>query len=233
MKDAARRAWLRQLLASGALGAAGLSGLIQRAQAMAQRPVAQGIQELKGDVRINKVRAKAGDLVNPGDTVTTGAESSVIFVIGQDSVLLRENSRLQIKGEIGTSDGVKTITVRALNLLRGKMLSVFGKGEKRIISPTATIGIRGTGVYVEVEPQRTYVCTCYGETVLEAKGSTARETIRTTHHEAPRYVYANRAPEAAMTSAPLINHTDDELTMLEALLGRSPPFAGIEQHRRY
>jgi hypothetical protein len=200
---------------------------------MAQRPFPQGIQELKGDVRINKVRAKPGDVINPGDTVTTGAKSTVVFVIGQDAVLLREHSRLEVKGDIGKTGGVVTATVKVLNLAAGKMLSAFGKGEKRITSPTATIGIRGTGVYVEAEPKRTYVCTCYGETVLEAVGSKAREEIRTTHHESPRYVYANRAPEAAMTSAPMINHTDDELTMLEALLGRSPAFAGTENFRRY
>jgi len=29
-------------------------------------------------------------------------------------------------------------------------------------TPTATVGIRGTGLYVESQPDLTYVCTCYG-----------------------------------------------------------------------
>jgi len=98
-----------------------------------------------------------------------------------------------------------------------------------VITPTVTIGIRGTAVYVEVEPQRTYVCTCYGEAVLEPVGdASARETVRTTHHEQPRYIYAKGAPKM-VTPAPMLNHADAELEMLEALVGRKPPFAG----RRY
>jgi hypothetical protein len=27
---------------------------------------------------------------------------------------------------------------------------------------TATVGIRGTGVYLEADPEQTYFCTCYG-----------------------------------------------------------------------
>ncbi len=234
--SARRRAWLLTLAASGALGVAGLTGLIRRAHALARRLYPEGIQEMKGDVRINNKPAKPGAMVTAGDIVTTGAGGYVVFVIGQDAFMLRERTRLQVSGERAgatPSGEVKAAVVKALNVISGKVLFVFGKGEKRILTPTVTIGVRGTGVYVEAEPKRSYVCTCYGETVLEAKGSNVRETIRTTHHESPRYVYAAGAPEAIMTAAPVVNHTDDELTMLEALLGRTPPFEGNSPYPRY
>jgi hypothetical protein len=221
------RRWLLAMAASGAFGAAGLSGLIRRAHAAARRPFPEGVQEMKGDVRINKTPAKPGAVVNPGDIVTTGAASHVVFVIGQDAYLLRENSRLQVTGERASTNAagaVKAAVVKTLNLLSGKMLGAFGRGEKQILAPTVTIGIRGTGVYVEAEPARAYVCTCYGETLLEAREAKASELIRTTHHDAPRYIYGRGAKEV-IAKAPVINHGDAEILMLEALMDRTPPFA--------
>jgi hypothetical protein len=228
-----RRAWLLSLAATGVFGIAGLTGLIRRVQAAANRPFPEGVQEMKGEVLINNTIARPGALVAPGDTVSTGPASHVVFVIGQDAYLLRERSRLQVSGDKASTSAtgqVKAAVVKALNLLSGKMLSAFSKGEKRITTPTVTIGIRGTGVYVEAEPARSYVCTCYGETVLEAKASNATEKIRATYHDAPRYIHAAGAPQA-ITKAPVINHSDDELIMLEALLNRSPPFGGSLERR--
>lgn len=232
---AQRRTWLAALVASGTLGTAGLMGVVRRAQAMARRPFPEGVQEMKGEVRINKKPAKPGDVVNPGDTVTTGPKSQVVFVIGQDAYLLRENSRLQVMGERASTDArgnVKAAIVKTLNLLSGKMLGAFGRGEKQVLAPTVTIGIRGTGVYVEAEPKRAYVCTCYGETQLDARDGKASERIRTTYHDAPRYIYARGAPEV-IAKAPVIDHTDDEISMLEALMGRTPPFVTSGYEPRY
>jgi len=53
----------------------------------------------------------------------------------------------------------------------------------------------------------------------------AAETVRTTHHEAPRYIMGSGAPQM-VTAAPVINHTDAELILLEGLVGRQPPFIG-------
>src|SRR3972149_78080 len=39
--------------------------------------------------------------------------------------------------------------------------------ERRLVARTVTIGIRGTGVYVETAPEVTYACTCFGATELK------------------------------------------------------------------
>jgi hypothetical protein len=105
------------------------------------------------------------------------------------------------------------------------MLSVFESGQRREIrTTTATIGIRGTGIYVAIEPQRTYACTCYGEAVLTpVDDPAAAETVRTRRHDQPRYIYGKGMPNM-MEAAPVINHTDVELQMLETLVGRKVPF---------
>jgi len=153
--------------------------------------------------------------------VQTGARSQAVFVIGQDAFILRASSRVETAGSGLFAD--------VLRLATGRMLSVFSSGARRIDTPTATIGIRGTGIYLEAEAKRTYVCTCYGTVVVAPLDMPKMsETITTKHHEQPRYVYADSSmPEdKMMPRAPVINHTDAELILLESLVGREPPFKG-------
>ena len=149
-----------------------------------------------------------------------------MFVIGRDAFLIRERSELLTAG--------RSVLTGSLRLVTGKLLSVFGRGSRSITTPTATIGIRGTGIYIEAEAERTYVCTCYGLVDLQASNMPeARETVMTTHHDAPRYIYAHgEMPIKMIEPAPVINHTDAELIMLEALVGRKPPFVGSGRNTR-
>jgi len=128
--------------------------------------------------------------------------------------------------DAGAARGV----LAGFRLVTGALLSVFEPGgERRLRTATAMIGIRGTGIYLEAEKMRTYACTCYGEVELvPVDDPREAEVVRTTHHEQPRYIYAKGAPKM-VTPAPMLNHADAELEMLEALVGRKPPFSG----RRY
>jgi hypothetical protein len=166
-------------------------------------------------------QALAQDRVRPdvqkrraGERIVAGPGETIVFVVERDALLLRQNSTLELVRE-------------GFRLVTGAVLSVFSPGGRRELkTATATIGIRGTGVYLEAEPARTYVCTCYGEAVLEPVDAPAsRETVRTRHHEQPRYIMAKGAPQM-VTPAPVRNHSDAELEMLEALVGREPPFKG-------
>ncbi|HEX2649750.1 MAG TPA: hypothetical protein VHN19_07410 [Burkholderiales bacterium] len=199
-------------------------------EALALGGVEKGIAHVKGDARINGTPAKAGMDVKAGDVVTTGPGSEIAFVIGRDAFLVRANSRVEIQGE------KDSLIAAGLRILTGAVLSVFTPGQpKRVQTATATIGIRGTGLYVEAAQDKTYVCTCYGAAeIVSSADPSARELVRTTHHEQPRYVMAKGAPQMLM-EAPVINHTDAELTLLESLCGRQPPFApwpGEEINRR-
>jgi hypothetical protein len=94
-----------------------------------------------------------------------------------------------------------------------------------LVTSTATIGIRGTGCYIEAEEARTYFCLCYGEAEVTPKGDPKqKETIQT---EAPRPPDLHPClGRPMMAPATVINHTDAELTMLENSVGRWPPFSG-------
>lgn len=192
----------------------GATALVLVRDALAQRRVKPGVHSVRGEATINGQAAKPGMAVNPGDKLATGQDGQIVFVVDRDAMLVRRNSSLE-----AAKGGLRAIT--------GAVLSVFApKQRKELRTGTATIGVRGTAVYLEAEAERTYVCTCYGEAVLEPVAEpAARETVRTRHHEQPRYVMGKGAPKM-VAPAPMVNHTDAELEMLEALLGREPPFKG-------
>ena len=50
------------------------------------------------------------------------------------------------------------------------------------------------------------------------------ETVTAQHHDKPLYILANGQPGRNIRSAPFINHTDQELMLIETLVGRTPPF---------
>ena len=117
-------------------------------------------------------------------------------------MLVRQNSNLAL-----AEDGFRLVT--------GVVLGVFApRQRKNLHTLTATIGIRGTAVYIEAERTRTYVCTCYGETALEpADNAGARATVRPAQrHGEPRYIAAR-----SIAPAPMRNHGEGEIELLEGL----------------
>jgi hypothetical protein len=199
-----------------ALGAGGVLGIAQRILAAGPDPVAPGVYRVRGDARINGKAAQPGMPIGPGDTVETASGAEIVYVIDRDAYLQREKSRVSFAG---------TAAIDALRIVTGKLLSVFGQGAKRIVTPNATIGIRGTGCYIEAEETRSYFCLCYGAAEV-APAATPDHVHRyeTRHHDKPFYI-TDRL-ESAMLPAKVVNHTDDELILLEALCGRRPPFFG-------
>ncbi len=218
-----RRRFLQRV---SALGLAGAIGWEREALAQGERPA--GLYRAQGSVRVNGKPAGRGLVLRPGDTVQTGAKSQAVFVIGQDAFLLRAGSRVETSGSNLFAD--------VLRLTTGKLLSVFAKGEGRTLeTQTAVIGIRGTGIYLESERRRTYACLCYGEAQMAPRNRPeAGQQVVTTHHEQPLYIYADGAmpPNQMMIKAPVVNHTDAELILLESLVGREPPF-GTNPDPRY
>jgi len=210
-----RRRFLR---VSAALGAA---LLLARAVRAAQ------VRALQGKVSVNGKPLKASTPIRPGDALVTGAGAKLVFVVGEDAFLLRQNSRLVLdKSGAGGS-----ATISGLRILTGALLAAFGKGPRRLVTATATIGIRGTAVYIEAGREQTYLCTCYGDVeVRDNKGAERRRIISGYH--TPAMIYADKRAGKRMGGAEFKNHTDEELIMLESLVGRISPVKLREQKLR-
>ena len=194
------------------LGAAGASGYLREVLAAGDLP--PGLHRLEGSATVNGRPAKEGMAVGLGDRIATGPGSRAVVVQKGDAFLMRADTVIEIKGR----DGVLT----DLLIVGGRVLSVFAKKPVTVRAASATIGIRGTGAYLEVEPASVYFCLCYGEAVIEGPAM-APKTVKTTHHEQP-LVLTTTTPAMAAQPGPFRNHSDDELIMLESLVGREPPF---------
>jgi hypothetical protein len=225
-----RRQLVKALAAAGLLAkygtAGGLMGFMQRALANGNTPMPAGLHKLQGQVTVNGQPARAGQLIQPGDTIVTAANGEATYVIGQDAFLQRGGSTVSF-GHTAAD---------FMRIVRGRILSVFGKGEREIKFATATIGIRGTACYIEEkvgsggtanDAAPTYFCLCYGEAkVIPTAAPEKWEALLTTHHDQPLYLHDDMKMPSMMVTAPIINHTDAELILLENLVGRWPPFYG-------
>ncbi len=229
-----RREFLLRVLASGVY--AGMApGLLLPlnvwAEKLGQLPgtllEGRSIFDMKGQVKVNGVLANEKTIISASDKIETGDRSYIIFVVGKDAFILRSNSQLTLSAndEKESKSQIKSALVNSLRLVTGKLLSVFGKSRHKISTPTATIGIRGTGIYVEAEADESYVCTCYGTTVISATNDQSSiETITSQHHDAPRYITASGSEGQLIRPAPVKNHDDIELLLIEELVGRQLPF---------
>jgi len=227
-----RRRWLVNALKAGLFGASGmaLSNPVL-AQWFGTRPrrikSGRSFSSISGVVKVNGKVATIETPVKPGDIVETGPKSKASFVVETDSFQLRANTRMRILAPKKVS-ATEELIDEGIELLRGAALFVFGKREQkrmRINTSLATIGLRGTGLYLEAEEDRTYFCLCYGETDLTAKAAPDDvKKVVSEHHDTPFYVYGEGAKEL-IAPAPFKDHTDLELAVLEELVGRKVPFA--------
>lgn len=192
---------------------------------------------------------KPGDVVKTGKD-----SEVIFVVNGNNSMILRSESHLVIteqqktapqpaepkktKSELKKKDSSKSeekiaepkvpkpeiSLISSLSLFAGGLLSVSRGTNIKVKTITATIGIRGTGFYVTSDPEQTYFCTCYGLTDVTSNfNPNSKETIKADHHDKPVYIVKDVNGDN-IRKAPLIDHTDQELTLIEALVGRTTPF---------
>lgn len=179
--------------------------------AMAQQR--SNVVQLTGDATLNGNRLSPQQTIQTGDEIQTGPGSNLLFVIGNSSFQVRQNSRLSVER------GNTLNAVSVLRLLTGAVASVWGKGVNRsIVMPTLTAGIRGTGVYAEIfasQGDRNYFCNCYGTVDLGA--GTEKLVSEAQYHQA---FWADAEPRAGrfLTPAGALNHSDEELEFLAQLV---------------
>src|SRR5258706_8321566 len=139
----------------------GAVALLVVRDALAQGRMEKGIYRVRGDVRVNGEPAKEGAQLRAGDSIASGADGEIVFVVNRDAMLVRRDANVSL-----LADGLRAVT--------GAVLSVFASGQrKQIVTGTAVIGIRGTGVYLEAEQDPPYVFACYGEGTPGAGGDPA------------------------------------------------------------
>jgi hypothetical protein len=180
------------------------------------------VVEMVGDVNLNGQRLRNGQTIQTGDRLETGPGSNLVFVVGNSSFQVRQNSRITVER------GNTLNTVSVLRMLTGAVVSVWGRGSSRqIVTPTLTAGIRGTGVYTEVFPEqgyRSYFCNCYG--TVELSAGRDRAVSESVYHQS---FWAEPEPRDGRILRPAnaINHTDEEVEALARLVGQQTAWEAL------
>ncbi len=175
------------------------------------------VHELSGEVLLNGARMARNAAIRAGQTISTGKDGHIWFTVAGDAYFLRPGSELRLRPA-----GVRDTVIQALRLVTGALGATFGRGPaRRVYAETVTIGIRGTGIYVETTPQETYACNCFGSTELmsASTGSMMEAVAVTTEYHMARLISAER-----VVPAPFERHTNEEILRLERLAGRPNPF---------
>ncbi len=218
-----RRSFLQAAAAWTAMG--GYAG--------AQAQTRSNVVEMIGDTLVNGLRLRPQQSIQTGDQLQTGPGSNLVFVLGNSSFQVRQNTMMTVER------GATLNAVSVLRMLSGAVISVWGKGSSRqIITPTITAGIRGTGVYTEVfadQDNRSYFCNCYG--TVDMGAGTDRLVSRSSYHQA-FWGEANAKEGRFLTPARAINHSDEELEYLARLANQQTAWQisgsrGVKDGRGY
>jgi len=167
-------------------------------------------QEVKssGEVLVNGNVYKQGDVIKQGDIIETKSKSRIRFNVGKDAFKARANTKFKLD---------KVGKTRVLNIVNGSVMAVFGGGNHAIATPNTTAGIRGTGTFTEVRDGKTYFCTCYGHTEVDAHNKIT--DLEATYHN---MVWITQTK--VKKTMDMEGHKDQELRDLEAMVGRKVPF---------
>jgi hypothetical protein len=197
-------------------------GALLPLRATAQVPLGV-VRDLSGEVTLNDNRITREHGLQAGQTLRTGANGSISFTIGSDAFFLRSNGTLRLE-----ASRTREPFVDLLRLVTGALGATFARGMRRsIVTPTATIGIRGTGVYLEADGEVTYACTCFGATeILTAPSGSMMESVAVaTENHVARRIHRQSMSGVRIVAAPFERHTNEEIARLEALAGRPNPFS--------
>lgn len=183
---------------------------------------ANGIRLLRGEVRVNGRPIDRSARIRTGDEVATGAGGFVLFVVGRDAFMLRERTSLRIE------PAPEPFLVTSLRLISGALGAVFARrsgAAAKIVTPTVTAGIRGTGCYCEAQPAQSYFCTCYGTIdLVSAHNPRERISVTARHHDAPQLFLPRPRDGQLIVPAGMQTHTDAEMEALASAAGQTTPW---------
>jgi hypothetical protein len=158
------------------------------------------VQFTVGDVFINSKKAKVGQVVKTGDTLSTKLESYV-------DIKLSSNTGFRIKEESILIVELESLEKVRLNSQKGSILSLVRTGvDYEVRAATATASVRGTIFFVDqMATGETSFCTCNGHVEFSSlKGD--KKSLIAPHHKAGSFDERGDFFEQGMS-----NHTDEEI----------------------
>ena len=179
------------------------------------------IYDFKGPVLINGKLASKSSPITFGDEIITGSRGRISLRL--DGNVYRVGNRSHLK----LPETTKNFT---LNFFFGSVLAVFRSDTPKTIQTlTSVLGVRGTGLYLNVDSEQTFLCTCYGD--IEFKDKENEGNVRHIHGEYHNIVALNHQTRTFSTQA-MKGHKTSDLFELEALANRTPPPTFTIEHEK-
>ena len=171
------------------------------------------IHELEGKVWVNGKLANLETEIHFGDQVMTGGLSHVVIKLDGSVYRIANSSKLTLP------EGKENVS---LNFLYGAFLAVFRHDvHKTIHTRAAILGVRGTGLYLSDRGNETHLCACYGD--IDFFDASNPENKRHIHAEYHHLASLDHKTGKFKTNLRMTGHTDEDLFVLEELVGRTPP----------
>lgn len=151
--------------------------------------------------------------------MSTGEASSAVLLFGGDSYALKQSTTFVLPNE--------NLQDKSSSLVSGAILASFlpGKPRRIQINQKSTLVVRGTGVYIGIEPEMTEFCLCYGEVDLYSDKSNIHINTESKFHK--DFVILNDGEiRPAFWYERRLTHTSRQNIELEKLAGRPSPFDG-------
>jgi hypothetical protein len=179
------------------------------------------IFDIQSPVLVNGKIATTDTPIHFGDDIITGSR-------GRISIRLAGNVY-----RVGTSSHLKlpeTTKNFTLNFFFGSILAVFRHDTRKTVrTRTAVLGVRGTGLFLNIDKQQTYLCTCYGD--VEFQDQENKNNIRHIHSEYHNIIALNHESRT-FTSESMKGHQTSDLFELESEVERAPPATFKVEHER-
>ena len=196
------------------------------AQSAGQRGI--GIIEfIDGEVSINGIPADFGQIVEFGDWVQTGPDSSVDIVFDRANIFrLGQNTVAAI--EIGATRQSVDLKFGSFAAVFDRLRTLTGNGTFDVRTPTASAGVRGTTFFFRVfDRDLTYVCACNGTLELEAHGSGDSFLDSAVRHSA--HYFREVDGTVVVEVAPETFHSSESLNAVADQIGVTIPWGSMPE----
>jgi len=174
------------------------------------------IHKIKGEVYVNGSKATKDYELKNGDKIET--RDGLVTLLFEDEIYkLRSNTVF-----ILPDNEVKSPST----LIKGAVIAAFKKkGERKMkIHNTATLSIRGTGVYVKnIAGEKKRYCLCYGKSALETDNHLHSANTESKYHEEFIISSTGKIRKFKLNEFEM-NHYSLENIELEKVLGNETPF---------
>ncbi len=182
-------------------------------------PTRGELVSIEGEVTLDGRECETGQAVQTGATIRTGPASTCDIVFGSHTVM-----RLREKTTVVFDLEPQSLGVR---MPAGSLAVLFNKVRAlgrtfRVSTNSAIAGVRGTSFFVQVEDENsTYVCACYGEVGVAARG-VADTVLASTNHSARRFTL--RDGSTRIENPGLLYHDNALMESVAARIGATIPW---------